>query len=147
MRSFLCVALLAAGGSVCATELPVTLNGTAYTLTVDDGALWQLQRPPVRIWVERSTVPSSASMPDGTVWMVAPDGSVWVDARRTAGNVKVAMLTLIGRSVYGKGLTDGKWWRWSGMGWVATTADDYVTALDPPARATASSNTLRLAKR
>ncbi len=130
-RALACAAMLAVACHAGADNLAVTINGTAYTVTFDGDALGLLlQRRFDRVYVEKSAVPASYAMPDGTVWTVDPDGGVWVDARKL-GTVHVSMLTLTGKTVYGKGLTDGKWYRWTGAAW-ADASDAYVLLLEKP---------------
>jgi hypothetical protein len=64
-----------------------------------------------------------AVMPDDSVLTVGPGGEVYKDAVRL-GSAKVSKLVQIGTSVYGAGKTDGKWYRWTGTGWVVVTDFD-----------------------
>ena len=54
---------------------------------------------------------------DGTLLSVLSNGNVYLDGRRL-GTARVACLVQLGKSTYGKGATDGLWWRWTGSTWV-----------------------------
>lgn len=70
--------------------------------------------------------PDLVTMPDESVLSVGAGGEVYLDGRRL-GAARVAKLIQLGTSVYGRGATDGKLYRWTGTGWVVIT--DYDTAL------------------
>jgi hypothetical protein len=59
---------------------------------------------------------ASMVLADGTILSLAATGEVYLDGRRL-GTARVAKLVQVGKSTYGRGATDGKWWRWSGTGW------------------------------
>jgi hypothetical protein len=58
-------------------------------------------------------------MPDASVLSIGATGEVYRDGRRL-GTAMVAKLVQVGASIYGRGFTDGKWWRWNGTAWVET---------------------------
>jgi hypothetical protein len=68
----------------------------------------------------RSILPGEAgrllTLPDESVLSVGAEGQVYLDGRRL-GTAMVAKLTQVGKSIYGRGKTDGKWWRWTGSAW------------------------------
>lgn len=66
------------------------------------------------------------TMPDESVLSVGALGEVYLDGRRL-GAARVSKLIQLGTSIYGKGATDGKLYRWTGTGWVVIT--DFDTAL------------------
>jgi hypothetical protein len=67
--------------------------------------------------------PNLATMPDQSVLSLGGMGEVYLDGRRL-GAARVAKLVRVGVSIYGRGATDGQWYRWTGTGWVVQAQVD-----------------------
>ena len=119
---------------VFATTLPVTINGTIYTIEVNNDDLFNAFRnyDPVHI-PKDSTGPVSARANNGTVFTVSPDGSIYQDGLPfgvvNGQSPKTQLITLWGNTVYSKGLVSGKWFRWTGTNWV-DASNAYQPLLD-----------------
>lgn len=69
---------------------------------------------------------SFARMPDESILTVGKNGEVYLDAVRL-GAARVSKLVQFGRSVFGHGATDGKWYRWTGLVW--SVLDDFDASI------------------
>lgn len=72
--------------------------------------------------------PDLALMPDESVISVGPAGEVYRDGARLSNAngtaSRVAKVVRVGTSVYGKGASNGLWYRWTGSAWALVTDVD-----------------------
>jgi hypothetical protein len=94
-------------------------------------ALVRIPSPPMSLFPRTATATTLdvVWLPDGTGLTVDASGNLYRDGRRF-GSFKVSRVTTFGASIYADGATDGKWWRWNGVGWVESVDND-VGVLPP----------------